>query len=240
MHRMLLGMIAALALAGPARAVEGPLNQIYDLYLGGIKAGELIIDAEIDAERYRARSVLRTAGVVGLVYGASFEAETEGEQGAGGLVPSRFSAASRMRSKEQFVEMLYGAGAPAKVSAEPAFVPKPWEIEPSAQSGTADPITGALMALAPAPAAEMCNRTVDIFDGRKRYAVVLGAPEPDGDRVRCPAIYRRIAGFKPKMMKKQSEFPFDIWFEMRPDGMAQIVRAAGDTMFGLAVVLLRN
>ena len=217
-----------------------PVNTIYDLYLGGIKAGELSFDADIAGDAYSARSELRTAGVVGMVYKASFEAETEGTIAGEAMVPGRFQAASRMKRKEQFVEMRYAGDAPAEIRAEPAFVPKPWQIEPTEQKGAADPITAALLALAPGPVAEICNKTVDVFDGRRRYAVILGAPEKDGQRIRCPALYRRIAGFKPKMMKKQAEFPFNVWFEERTPGTAQIVRAAGETSFGLAVVLLRD
>ncbi len=42
------------------------------------------------------------------------------------------------------------------------------------------------------------------------------------------------------MLKKRSEFPFNIWYEERPDGLAHVVRAAGDSVFGLAVILLRE
>lgn len=219
---------------------SNPVNTIYDLYLGGIKAGELTVDAAYEGARYTAQSVLRTAGIVGAVYKASFEASAEGRLTETGLVPDRFAANSRMKKKSQAVEMVYEGTAPKTVSAQPAFVPKPWEIEPSAQSGTMDPITAALTALAPMPVGAICNRSVEVYDGRRRYAIDMGAPVADGERIRCPATYRRVAGFKPKMMQKSPEFPFDIWYVERPDGMAHVIRAAGESMFGIAVVLLRE
>ena len=112
------------------------VSNIYDLYLGGILAGELTMDADVAGERYSAQSIMRTAGVVGFFYKASYEAETEGALTAQGMFPDRFSAASRMKSKEQYVEMIYGGGAPQTVNAEPAFIPKPWEIDPAEQTGT--------------------------------------------------------------------------------------------------------
>jgi hypothetical protein len=217
-----------------------PLNTIYDFYLGGVKAGELTIDARYQGDQYNAQSVLRTAGVVGMVYKASFEAEAQGLLTDGGMVPERFAAASRMKRKEQYVEMIYGDNAPRTINAEPAFIPKPWEIEPSEQTGTLDPISGALIGLAPVPKAEVCNKSVEIFDGRRRYAIDLGAPSMDNDRIKCPAKYRRIAGFKPKMMKKQAEFPFNVWFKEDAQGNAYFFRAAGESMFGVAVILLRE
>ena len=247
MKRAVFGIfvwIGALAVvATPTSSAIGtfrPVSNIYDLYLGGILAGELTMDADVAGERYRAQSIMRTAGVVGFFYKASYEAETEGALTAQGMFPDRFSAASRMKSKEQYVEMIYGGGAPQQVNAEPAFIPKPWEIDPAQQTGTMDPLTAALFALAPRPVETICNSSVEVFDGRRRYAVDLGEPEADGDRIRCPALYRRIAGFKPKMMKKRPQFPFHIWYEVRDDGLAHVVRAAGDSMFGLAVVLLRD
>ena len=245
--RPVLGFAAMAAVAfginlqGEAAAPDmKPLSTIYDFYLGGVKAGELTVDAQVEGETYRAQSNLRTAGVVGMVYKASFEAETEGRLEGQRLVPDRFAANSRMKKKEQYVEMTYANDAPADVKAEPAFRERPWEIDPGEQSGTLDPISAALIGLAPVPTGEICNKTVEIFDGRRRYAIDLGAPSPDGERIRCPAKYRRIAGFKPKMMKKQAEFPFDVWFVERPDGLAHFIRAAGESMFGVAVILLRE
>lgn len=134
--------------------------------------------------------------------------------------------------------MTYRDAAPAAVHAEPAFVPKPWQIEPTDQAGTLDPVSAALTALAPAPAGAVCNRSVEIYDGRRRYALDLGAPETEDGRIRCPAQYRRVAGYKLKELKETIDLA--VWFEERPDGLAHLVRAAGDSYLGLAVVLLRE
>ncbi|MEM9140556.1 MAG: DUF3108 domain-containing protein [Pseudomonadota bacterium] len=235
------GLTAHGAATGPgAPASAQPVSQIYDLYLGGIKAGEMTMNAQWQGDAYKATSVLRTAGIVGAVYKASFEAETQGRMTQTGMAPDRFAADSRMRKKTQSVEMLYRDDAPMAVNAEPAFIPKPWQVDPTEQKGAVDPITAALMALAPMPVGQICNRTVEVFDGRRRYAIEMGAPKPDGERIKCPANYKRIAGFKPKMMKKSPNFPFNIWFIERPDGQAQVIRAAGESMFGVAVILLRQ
>ncbi len=247
MKRAVIGLatwigVAFVAAAPTSSAVSDfrPVSSIYDLYLGGIKAGELTMDATVAGDRYNAQSIMRTAGMVGFFYKASFEAKTEGALTPGGMFPTRFLAASRMKKKEQYVEMIYGANSPKEVRADPAFVPKPWQIDPTKQEGAFDPITAALWALAPKPVDQICNTSVEVFDGRRRYAVDVGAPVADGKRIKCPAMYRRIAGFKPKMMKKRPTFPFSIWYEERPDGLAHVVRAAGDSMFGIAVVLLRE
>lgn len=238
------GVAALAALGGqaaeqPQTAKPVPVDFVYDLFLGGIKAGELTMTARYQGDRYTAKSVMRTAGIVGRVYKAAFTAETEGRLTEAGMVPNRFAADSRMKKKRQALEMVYNGAVPSTITAQPEFIPKPWQIEPSAQTGTLDPISAALSALAPTPIDQVCNKTVEVFDGRKRYAVDLGAPVKEGERTRCPAKYRRVAGFKPKMLRKP-DFPFNIWFVERGDGLAHVLRAAGESPFGLAVALMRQ
>ncbi len=224
--------------ARPAPTLHRPLSTVYDLYLGGIPVGELSVRSTVDGDRYRAISTMRTAGLLGAFYDASFQAETQGLVGADGLVPQHFAADSGAGGDRQAVDVTYAGRTPDSVRADPPFKPKPWQIEPRAQAGTLDPVSAAVTALAPAPASEICRQTVDIFDGRRRYAVDLGAPEADGVRIRCPGVYRRIAGYKKKELKEK--ITFNVWFEKRPDGLMHAVRGAGDSMLGLAVVLLRE
>jgi hypothetical protein len=242
LYAAVLALILSLSAWAGSVTMHRPVSTIYDLYLGGIKAGELTIDARFSGDRYSATSVMRTAGIVGALYKASFEAETSGRQGTGGLEPERFSATAQMYSDRQRVEMTYRGTAigtaPESVWADPAFVPKPWQIEPADQAGTLDPVSAALAALAPSPVAEICGRSVEIYDGRRRYALDLGKPKADGERISCPALYRRVAGYKAKELKET--IAFTLWFEERPDGLAHLVRAAGDSVLGLAVVLLRE
>jgi hypothetical protein len=235
---MLLLVSASLCRAAEGVGLHRPVSTIYDLYLGGIRAGELTIDARVQGDRYSATSALRTAGVVGALYEASFEAETVGALAPDGLEPRRFRADTHASGERQTVEMTYRDRAPQAVRADPAFEPKPWQIEPGDQAGTLDPISAALTALAPAPAGEVCDRSVDIYDGRRRYAIDLGAPEADGGRIRCPGLYRRVAGYKPKELKET--IAFNLWFEERRDGLAHVVRLASESMLGLAVALLRE
>ena len=237
---------AFLALATILSAPQGNANTvrsidtIYDFYLGGIKAGEVSINTRVKGKKYRAKSVMKTAGIVGMLYKASFEAQTNGVVTKKGYRPKRFVADGRMSSKQQRVDMRFAKNAPRKVKAVPAFDPRPWQIDPRKQTGTVDPITATISSLAPMQKDQICNRSVQIFDGRKRFAVDLGKPVAEGDRIKCPAVFRRIAGYKPKMLKKRAEFPFNIWYEERSDGLAHVVRAAGDSVFGLAVILLRE
>ena len=226
-------------------------NATYDFYLGGIWAGEITIDANFGSNldgggTYRAGVTASTAGIVGFFLKAGVEAEAVGRIGAAGLSPVRFTADAYEPRRRWLVEIAYANGSPASVVAEPAYRLRPWSISARDQRGIADPLSAALEALVPAAADEICSQTADIFDGERRWAIEIGPPRHEGgdggggDRIRCDAVYVRIAGFKPKLMGKRARRPFALFFEDRGDGLFHVVRAAGKTSFGLAVLLLRE
>ena len=233
------------ATGGEARppAVAG-IEATYDFYLGGIWAGKLTLEAEFGAGTYHAGITARTAGIVGFFFKTGVEAETVGRIDAAGLSPERFSADAYEPGHRQKVEISYQGGSPVAVVAEPAYRARPWSISFAGQPGIADPLSAAFEALAPAGPDAICNQTADIFDGERRWAIEIGPPRPeggsDGDRIRCDAVYVRIAGFEPKLMGAKARRPLALFFADRGDGLFHLVRAAGETWFGLAVLLLRE
>ncbi len=234
---------AALALlAGPAAAL--PERAVYDLFLGGLRLGDLRVSTERDGARYRARAALATSGWLGAFVRFALDARAEGRVGAEGLEPERFTAQSQSsRRGERLLEIRYEGRRPVAVDATPPFDPKPWEIEPSLQEGAADPLSAFLAAAASAPDTEPCDRVGDVFDGRRRYRVILSpvdAAGPAGPGLRrCAGRYRRVAGFKPKFMARP-DIAFDVWFEPAADGGFAFLRAIGETPLGTAVIRRRR
>jgi len=161
-----------------------------------------------------------------------------------GLSPTRFTADAYEYWYRRQVEISYDDGSPASVVAEPAYRARPWSISLDGQPGIADPLSAAFEALAPAGPDAICNQTADIFDGERRWAIEIGPPQreggSEGERIRCDTDYVRIAGFKPKLMSTLARRPLALFFEDRGDGLYHIVRVAGKTRFGLAVLLLRD
>ena len=253
-RRMLGGLLLAAAMLTPVTGgkAQPPAvashNATYDFYLGGIWAGEMTFEANFSSDFdgggiYHAEITARTAGIVSFFFKAGVEAETVGRIGAAGLSPVRFTADAYERRRRRLVEISYDDGSPASVVAEPAYRLRPWSISARGQPGIADPLSAAFEALAPAAADAICSQTADIFDGERRWAVEIGPPRHEagsGGRIRCDAVYVRIAGFKPKLMGERARRPFALFFEDRGDGLFHVVRAAGKTSFGLAVVLLRE
>lgn len=226
------GLAAALATAAPAGE---RLTAAYELHLGGVKLADLSLSARLTQAGYEARAELETSGFVKRFVRAGFRAEAEGRRAGAELVPVSFSADAFDSAKRQTVEIRFGAGRPQAVRAEPPFKPKPWEIDPSRQSGAVDPLTAALALFRPQPRESLCARSVEAFDGRKRTRLSLRDPEPEGAAIRCEGVYERVAGFKPKQME-EPEFPLTVWFARDGDGAWRLARASAPTRLGIATL----
>ncbi len=213
---------------------------IYDVHFGGMRVGEAEIKGAIGAEEYRVSTHLKTQGMVDTFFSALVNAKSVGvldEDGA--LVPSRFRADAKTSRNDQLVVITYKDGAPSIAKAKPAFKKKSYQIVPEKQVGTLDPLSAALQALTPAPATEICDSRMEVFDGRKRFAIAFSNPRKKGDSIQCDGTYERIAGFKPKHMKRQTTFPFDVSYVVDDNGLAIVDRVSVKTNYGYGVAKRR-
>lgn len=231
----------------PDQTAGPPIEGLFDLYIGGLRAAEMTVTASFKEGRYKAAARIATAGMIGGVFKASIDAAVEGRLIGEPFVtdrpwfePERYRSESLNPRQDRRVAMDFLAGAPS-VSAEPAYDPRPWELDPSSQEDSLDPISGIVAGLSPASRGTLCNREIVIFDARRRYAVRLDAPSTrnsDGEII-CEAEYRRVAGFKPKLLKRPP-FPFRTVFLERADGLWAFERAMGETPIGTAVLRRRR
>ena len=241
--RCLLVAVALLAPLSGARSqppVIDDLEVAYDFYLGGIRVGKLTVSAAFGTDGYRASSVLQTTGIVGFFYNLAFEAEVVGTIDADGLFPIRYSSDLRDPKRQEYVEISFAEGTPLSSRTEPARRVRPWSIKPRDLRGATDPLSAALTAFIPGPADAVCEQRVDVYDGRHRFALDVGTRQRVGASIRCDALDIRLAGYKPKKMGKRASRPFTVLFEERDDGLYHVVRMAGETKYGLAVLLLRE
>lgn len=244
-------MIAATACAaapGATRAPGGPMADaaLFDVHFGGIWAGTLDLALRFEGDGYRAAASGRTEGVIGAFYGASFSAEAHGDA-PGGDGPAPGARAEAFDAKGSFggasiaLSIAFGPDAPALVTADPAFKPKPYQIDPTAQAGVFDPLGAAALLLRERPGGALCDTTIDVFDGRRTSRITLSPPKtgPRGE-IQCDAVLSRIAGWKPKHMTRPP-FHFRLFFA-RPatDAPARLRRFEVDTGYGMATAVRRN
>lgn len=230
----------------PAEAPEAPFSQgrAYKVWLGGIKVADAHFTVTADGDSYQGVLALSSDGVLDWFTEATIRSEaTGGFSGDDAFAPDRFVFRSEIDNQPQAVDLIYRDGGPDSVVAEPPFDPRPWEIAPSAQNGALDPISAVVSAFFPADAGEICDRTLDIYDGRRRYEIALTdevkRETDDGVlEVDCVARWRRVAGFKPKQMR-QPGYDFTVRFEVSEDGVTTPVRAWAETEFGALIAVAR-
>ena len=236
--------IAALAGAMTIGASQAQQPQsiklVYDVHFGGLKIGKAEISGAFGEQEYRATTRIETSGVADAFFTATVDGESHGVRDeAGALTPLRFIADTKTSERDQLVEIVFADGAPSIAQAVPAYKKKSYEIEPEKQIGAIDPLSAALQALAPAPAEQVCNTRLDVFDGRKRWALDFSNPRRDENIIECDGVYERIAGFKPKHMRRQTKFPFDVTYRVGDDGLAVVERILIKTDYGSGVAKLR-
>jgi hypothetical protein len=107
-------------------------------------------------------------------------------------------------------------------------------IDPSTQGGTVDPLTAMFATLRDVPQGKECNRSLTLFDGKRRSAVVLGAPKAGQDGVTCPGEYRRLEGFSAEDMAERARFPFTLRLMPAGNGMMQVTEVTMQSIYGAA------
>jgi len=239
-------------LISSASAQQAPFTTNYDFYIGGLPIAEISFNGLIGAQGYAANSTVRTRGLLELLVSGRVKAGAQGHRHTKGhLAPDRYTTQYSTRSEARNVSMAY-SGEVANVSINPPEQKKSYDTSASKHPKTLDPVTAAVTMMNPRHVHDLCNRTIPVFDGKRRYDIVLlpesrrpkgnDAPAPswNSPTTRCFGVYERIAGFEGNLQGSQRFFPFDVWFEKKSNGFHRIVRLAGKTNLGFAVGTLRK
>lgn len=246
---------AAVCLSSPTSSNTGnttPFSAKYDFYIGGLPIAEISFDGSVGTSDYAAKSTVRTRGLLELLVSGRMNAGVKGyRHSKGHLAPNRYTTQYKTRSEARKVSMAY-SGEIANVSIVPPEAKKRYDTSASQHPKTLDPVTAAVTMMNPKRVGDLCNRTIPVFDGKRRYDIVLlpqnrrpkgnTAPSPTWKRptTRCFGVYERIAGFEDDLQGAQRYFPFDVWFEHNSDDLYRIVRIAGKTKLGFAIGTLRQ
>jgi hypothetical protein len=213
--------------------------QTFDVWFAGLKLAEIRLSVTETAQGWRADAALEGRGLADLFVPSSGRAEATGGWDGDEPAPVAFAADGRFGRKPQTVRWRHVPGGAPEIAADPPLRERWYDPAPATLVGALDPVTAAVAALAPRPAAEACGRTIPVFDTRRRFDLKVepAAAEPDG-RLRCEATYVRVSGFKEKHMALPPH-PFTTWWRVR-DGVASFDRAATLTRWGTATLLRKD
>jgi hypothetical protein len=231
---LLLTPLLAVALAaGPAAAERAQ----FDFSIAGIRVGKMTFQSERSGANYAAASRIDAAGVLGALVTFFFDGRSTGSvSGNGTVVPATYRADSKSPRGPKRTEIDWKGGVPVKVSVEP---PRDSPPDPANQGGTLDPISAGLALLFDRTASDVCNATVDVFDGSRLSRLALGAPETTAGEIACGGTYARLEG-EASSMSSAREFPFRLVFHANGDGSAALMRIETSTDFGKAVLERRG
>ncbi len=206
----LLAGAASIASAADTNATN--LKVDYAIALGGFDLGTADVEAKIDDGAYELDAFIKTEGIAEQFFETTFALESQGVFSGNRVKPARFVSTYHDADSSRRVELTYpNRGAPV-MAAEPAYGDG---FGPHVQLNdvlmTQDPVSALLLPTRSATASP-CDRSLPLFDGRRRYDLQLredGMTEINGEEsaytgpaLRCTVGMLPVAGYERKTLIK--------------------------------------
>jgi hypothetical protein len=189
------------------RAHAQGLAARYSVSMTGIPIGESTWTVDLGSDAYSISASGGAAGVMAILMNGTGTAEASGKIRDGRLLPASFTSKAVELGEHFELKMVMDRGTATAIEIEgPPPGPDRIPIKDGDREGIIDPLSALLLrndaadgALAP----ETCNRTLPIFDGRRRYDLVLAYERVDqftevleGAGLVCNIILRPISGHR--------------------------------------------
>lgn len=213
--RRLVAAAAAIALATiaplpPAVALSAAtpqttLHAVYIISISGLAIGRAEVKARFTDRGYAAAITGSTYGITRFVSDASATLAGAGRILGDAIVPASYNLETNDSGFDTSVSMSMRSGSVVGLQALPTLPKEPDRVPfaPDARQNVVDPVGAFIVALDKPGTADnsVCNRTVHVFDGWKRYDVRLSYKEThtgsDGGSVYvCAARYVPVAGHR--------------------------------------------
>ncbi len=258
-HRTLL-LAAGLSFPLPPMAAAAePVKASYRVFVGGITALDIDATLEMTGDRYRIAVTAVTGGTIGRLLTWRTASETDGSRRGTDLKPVSHRQTSQLRGEPRNVTLTYDPQGDVSASVSPPAADDGREpVPPALQRGTLDPLSAVLDLLIGLGASEGCDRSLPVFDGRRRYDMVfseVGRRIVDPSRystfsgiaLQCRVTYKPVAGYARsssggrfwQRTDPADRPPVNIWLAPVAAGAPPLpVRLETDSDFGGVVVHL--
>lgn len=248
--------------SAPARAAEASSARIadltYDIYLGGLHIFTFDVNMTLRPDRYRVTAAGGTRGMIGFLYQWDMKLSAEGLDDNGRIEPRRYAVETDWQRKPRTIDLRFAQGGRYELQQNPPPEPDP-DIEgglpESLPGGTVDPLSLAITASRALAESGRCDQTLPVFDGRRRFDLIVKhvdetmlAPNSysiyQGAATRCSFSMERISGFRKSWKSSRqwdagSSTPPTVWLApIRPDLPPVPVRYEGQIALGTIVVHL--
>ena len=192
--------------AGPAVvppvAETAPLKLRYDVYARGFPVLSLDFRLAESATAYEVTGTVRAQGLLGALSDFTLHTESRGAVAGEKLRPSMHDNESRARRKERRAHLDFRRDGTVVAALTPADDPD--HRLPTAEEvvGSVDPLTAILTIGHVVAQSGSCRAKVAVYDGRRRYDLVLTEDRPEraehgssAELRRCALDLVKLAGF---------------------------------------------
>ena len=249
----LVGVGGAMAQEAPAPTQELAIN--YDVNLGGFTLGGGRLRANFTETDYDARISIRTAGLAEWLFNSTYENTSSGMRDGTDIFPSEYNSDFRGRRDDdyQVVRIGYDETTPFLIEADPSYGRRleRFPVTDEQRNNSYDPLNAALHLISGMPFTEEdpCGERIRVFDGRRRYDLVMehigyedlrvrGGEVWDGQTLVCHLNYEEIAGFKPQPEDDElPRPPLTVYIAEVDEGFYVPVRVRAPTPIGSLVMI---
>ncbi len=187
----------------------------YSVYASGFEALHATLTMNLGAKAYRVKVRAKTQGLIGALFPWRGSYITVGHADHGRLVPAVYTARSTWRKTEETTQMKYAWNGRLLKSTtrDGKKITVRHDFKPALTRHALDMLTGVLAMLQNAGKIHACAGIFPVFDGKRRFDIVLKDDgremlEPSrysgykGMALRCTLTVRPVAGFSKEDQKR--------------------------------------
>jgi hypothetical protein len=246
----LAGVLVGFFAFGSPSAQAKSIDLKYRVFIGGLETGEVNLQINHSKDTYHVKSEIRSLGLVDVLIKFRSTSFSKGRVANNIVSPQQHEAHNMWRGDPRSVVMKYNENGPDMVEVAP--LPEDDDrlpVKDEMKLDTVDALSAALVtSLSAMSEVNRCNKTVPIFDGRRRYNIhvkgeveqAVEGPVYSGDAYRCELKIERIAGHsRSPWLPQRDDESADVWFaRLAPDWTPIPVRFEADIGMGSLVIHL--
>jgi hypothetical protein len=245
--KILLVCLGAIIVADHARAAAVNMRAHYEIYMTRVRVGEIVWAFYFADQTYQTSANGKASGVFSVLISGEGSVSAHGIVSGGKLQPTKVATTVIDDDGRVDVQMTLDAG---EVKHIDDHGPPPSagrvRVAPARLHQVTDPLSGMLVPVgSDAFARANCDRTLRIFDGRRRYNLALSYKRLDqmdvargysGKVLVCGVVLRPIAGHDPDstfVRYLAGKTDLELWFApVAGAGVIAPVRALMPTLIG--------
>lgn len=212
-------------------------NTVYDLYIAGFKAGEFTTDVRLNGDSYKGTAKIRPTGLLKAVAKVRFDASSHGRVQGRRLIPKSYDETTVGPDRISTVKLKFANNLPQIVA---MTTNSGSEIPPATPPKGSVDMMAMIIELGRSVGPEnLCRQKYTLFDGQRTIKVAIAKPAFAKTGATCVGVYKRLAGFSPRELKRGDTLKFTLKYGKTSDGLFRLSSFETGTHFGRAKAIRR-